>query len=225
MELMDTKTGKPRSHSQVALAVGLLLFAAVAMTDAVLYARGTWFASATARVVYRALWSLLWLVGMGLLSMLLVRERRASLGIGLVVVGVALAFTWMAADRFALGRVLGVVGLTLPMLAQARTARTRERLFYLAVLIWAAALMHFADNWSLGALVIGGLCLCHARAIWPAVAKALKDSFREDEQRTKDSKAYRWVERIALAMLIAGLGSVALVFGYAAVLWLRSLGR
>lgn len=222
MELMDTKTGKPRSHSQVALAVGLLLFAAVAMTDAVLYVRGTWFASATARVVYRALWSVLWLVGMGLLSVLLVRERRASLLAGLALVAAALALTWMPSDRFAVGRALGAVGLMLPLFVHVRRARAREKFLYAAVLVWAAALMHSADNWSSGALIIGGLCLCHARAIWPAVAKALKDSFREDEELRQSSKAYRWFERIALGILIAGVGVVALVLLYGGILWLRS---
>jgi len=180
------------------------LLAGGAITGAVLRERGIGFAPPIAEIIYRALWTVLWLPGIAMAVVLLVRTRRARLVASLVLQSAAVALYWTSTSRLPIAGTLGVLGLGLPIFIPVSGETFGKSCLRVLLLVITPAIAYAEDAWPSAVAIVAALWIPYAAGIWPQVDKALGEMARREDERRKSSRAYRWLDRalIALAILL-----------------------
>jgi len=220
---MDARNDERTSRAELIFVFSLLLVAAVTVTATVLHERGIWFAPGTAEIVYRALWAALWLPGIAMTVVLLRRRRRIGLAVGLALQAAAVGLYWIRVDFLALSGVLGLLGLSLRWLVhppgETRWRQLLRLLFVLTILVIGGS----ADSWPSAVPIVGLLWIPYAAALWPQFDNAIQETMRQDEQRRRNSTAYRWLHRVPTAIFIVALAILFTALAYVALLALRGI--
>ncbi|UCH33563.1 MAG: hypothetical protein JSV65_13460 [Armatimonadota bacterium] len=224
---MDAQDGERVSRAEVIFVAGLLAIAVLAWVALILYQQGIWFAPATASIVYRVLWTILWLPGIALSGILLVRRRRVTFGIGLVFQVTAVGIYWWSTAHLTLSGTLALAGLSLPLLARPPGETLRAKCAVVCVIAVALALACFDSDWTVFPVLAVPLCILYACAIWPQAAQAFEEVLHREEETKKRSRAYRWLHRILIALaILCGLTILFVgVLAGVALLAVRGLGR
>jgi hypothetical protein len=214
---MAEKEAEHASRAELIFVAILFVIAGGAIAGAVLRERGIGFAPAVAEIIYRALWTVLWLPGMTMAAVLLVRTRRARLAVGLVLQVAAVVLTWIAVRFLLASATLGLLGLGLPVILPARTETLRRKSLSVLVLVALLVIGCLAEEcWPATVLTVAWLTALYAAPIWPKAEPALQEMWRHEGQLRRDSRAYRWLAKVWVAfvavLLIAMLAIAIITF-------------
>jgi hypothetical protein len=190
------------SRAELIFVAVLFVIAAGAIAGAVLREREIGFAPPIAAIIYRALWTVLWLPGMAMAVVLLVGTRRARLAVGLALQCAAVALYWTSSSRLPIAGTLGVLGLGLPVFIPVRGETFGRSFLRILLLVTTSTIAHAEDAWPFAVAIVVALWVPYAAAIWPGVDKALEEVARREEERRKSSRAYRYLDRALVAFAV-----------------------
>jgi len=216
---MAEKQTEHASCAELIFVAAAFLLAGGAITGAVLRERGIGFAPPIAEIIYRALWTALWLPGIAMAVVLLVRTRRARLVVGLVLQCAAVALCWTSTSQLPMAATLGVLGLGLPVSIPTHGETFGKSCLRILLLVIASVIAYAGDAWPCAVAIVAAFWMPYAAGIWPKAEQALQEMWRQEEQLRRDSRAYRWLEKVwvalAIALVIAMLAIAIIIFVWA----------
>jgi len=213
---MAQKETEHASRAELIFVAVLFLIAGGAIAGTLLRERGIGFAPAIAEIIYRALWTVLWLPGIAMAVVLLVRTRRARLVVGLVLQSAAVALYWTSTSRLPIAGTLGVLGLGLPIFIPVGGETFGKSCLRVFLLIITSTIAYAEDAWPSAGAIVAALWIPYAAGIWAEVDKALGEVARREDERRRRSRTYRYLDRvlIALAVLLVCAMLVIAIVGF-----------
>lgn len=199
---MERQDSTCASRAEVLLVVGLLLIAVVAWAALILYQQGIWFGPATAAILYPVLWTILWLPGIAMFSVLFVRKKRLAFAAGLILQGIAIGLYWWSTHHLNQSGTLALAGLSLPYLARPPGETSRQKSAAVLLILVVLALAYLAHGWVHSALFALFLYIPYAATFWPAVGEAFHKCVRQEDEWRRTSRAYRWLDLLATAFAV-----------------------
>jgi len=211
---MDKATEERGSWTGLIIAVVFVILAFAFMIVSVVRGEPPSFDPATAGIIYRCLWPLLWLPGIGMCYVLFLRWGDSSLFIGALLQVAAIAIYSGTGRHIGAAGNIGLGGLVLPMLDHTQLRWRFPRwavVVMLAVVVLAARQGYFLLRITVEPIL--GLWLLYARAIWPSVDRWAGFRLHQEAQPGRRSRARQWLgratRRIALGLLV--LATVAVI--------------
>ena len=186
---MAEKQTERSSRGEPIFVAVLFLIAGAALAGAVLRERGIGFTPPIAEIIYRVLWTVLWLPGIVMAVVLLVRTRRARLVVGIVLQCAAVALYWTSTSRLPIAGTLGVLGLGLPISIPTHGETFGKSCLRILLLVIASVIAYAGDAWPCAVAIVAAFWMPYAAGIWPKAEQALQEMWRQEEQLRRDSRA------------------------------------